>query len=826
VAVVLAEDGDPRVRDGLGDAERARAVVTDRGVVADRQVQLVVVAVGVFEFRDPLGARAVEDHLDLVAVRLGELLCGLQSVREAAVVGVRFVAGENRDRCVCHRGPVRGGYINPVPGRVPPAPPQRGFNYVIGNTRRGFKYHSRHTASDRDVRPYPLAFGSICRVKPCRNLYCTTERSMTPPTTLSADTIHVLHVDQPPITEALASALGSDGRRFAVRTANTPDEGLEALGDGDVDCVVAGYDLPTGDGLSFLDAVREVDPDLPFVLHADRRAEDVAERALNAGATDCVPTEEVLERHAVLSARVRNAVERARAARRAEAARRIGRVVRELDEALARATTREEVDDRVCAILSDAEPYRFAWIGEHDPDSRTVEPRSSAGVAEAYLEAVEIRTDESPAGLGPTGRAVRSGEIEVMQNIRENPEYEPWREAALERGYRSSAAVPLIHDGTLYGVLNVYADRPDAFDDRERRLLSSAGETIAHAYRRIELQRRYTDQYRTLFEEAPVMVVFTEAIDGEPIVEDCNRAFAEHLGYTREELRGTPLTEHYTDRSAEQLLEGGYDRALAGDFLREQRTLVARDGTETLTVLRAAPRRDRDGDIVGTHALFLDITDEVQIRKLERQNERLEEFAGVLSHDLRNPLNVAQGRLELVAETCDSEDIPPIRHAHERMEALIEDLLTLAREGTAVTDPGVVDLAALAEDCWANVDTAGATLEIETDRSILADGDRLKRVFENLIRNAAEHGGGDVTVRIGDLPDEAGFYVEDDGPGIPESDREAVFEAGHSTNADGTGFGLSIVQGIVEAHDWSVRAVESDDGGARFEITGVEYAGA
>ena len=81
-----------------------------------------------------------------------------------------------------------------------------------------------------------------------------------------------------------------------------------------------------------------------------------------------------------------------------------------------------------------------------------------------------------------------------------------------------------------------------------------------------------------------------------------------------------------------------------------------------------------------------------------------------------------------------------------------------------------------------------------------------------------------MTVRIGDLPDDAGFYVADDGPGIPEADRETVFDAGHSTNEDGTGFGLSIVQGIVEAHGWDIRVTEGDDGGARFEITGVEYA--
>jgi len=410
-----------------------------------------------------------------------------------------------------------------------------------------------------------------------------------------------------------------------------------------------------------------------------------------------------------------------------------------------------------------------------------------------------------------------------MQNIPGDPAYEPWREAALERGYRSSAAVPLVHEGTMYGVLNVYADRTFAFDERERQLLSSVGGTIAHALHRIELQQEYTDQYRTLFEEAPVMVVFTRAVDGEPIIEDCNRAFAERLGYSREELRGTPLSDHYTETSTGELLErDGYERALTGEFLREQRTLVTREGREILTVLRATPRRDRDGEIIGTHALYLDITDEQQVRELRRQNDRLEEFASVLSHDLRNPLSVAKGRLELAAEECDSEDLEHVRKAHDRMEALIEDLLTLAREGAAVTDREPVEVSSLVERCWSNVETADATLRTEADRTVLADESRLKQVFENLIHNAVEHGGEDVTVTFGELDD--GIYVEDDGSGIPADDHDDVFETGYSTREEGTGFGLSIVEGIVEAHDWAIEVTDGADGGARFEITGIDFA--
>jgi signal transduction histidine kinase len=97
-------------------------------------------------------------------------------------------------------------------------------------------------------------------------------------------------------------------------------------------------------------------------------------------------------------------------------------------------------------------------------------------------------------------------------------------------------------------------------------------------------------------------------------------------------------------------------------------------------------------------------------------------------------------------------------------------------------------------------------------------------VLENLFRNAIEHGRSDVTIRVGTLSDETGFYVEDDGPGIPSDTRDEVFEQGYSTADDGTGFGLSIVREIAEAHGWEISATDSAEGGARFEIRGVDTA--
>jgi len=124
-----------------------------------------------------------------------------------------------------------------------------------------------------------------------------------------------------------------------------------------------------------------------------------------------------------------------------------------------------------------------------------------------------------------------------------------------------------------------------------------------------------------------------------------------------------------------------------------------------------------------------------------------------------------------------------------------------------------------ATKAWAVVETADATLVAEDQFRFEADSDRLEQVLENLFRNAIDHGDPDVTVRVGALEDDRGFYVEDDGAGIPEDEREQVFELGHSTNTDGTGLGLAIVKEIVTAHDWTIAVTESSSGGVRFEVT-------
>ena len=218
---------------------------------------------------------------------------------------------------------------------------------------------------------------------------------------------------------------------------------------------------------------------------------------------------------------------------------------------------------------------------------------------------------------------------------------------------------------------------------------------------------------------------------------------------------------------------------------------------------------------------------DTRVEELEASVERLEAFASVVSHDLRAPLDIAEGYLEEARRTGDDQDFDEAVAGIERAKTIVDDMLALARADSRIETAESVDLAAVVGDAWRTVETDGATLNVDTDRVVAADRSQLRRVFENLFRNAIDHADADddrsksgrVTVRVGDIPD--GFFLADDGPGIPVSDRESVFEPGYTTGGGGTGLGLAIVRRVAGAHGWSVSVTSGTDGGARFEFTEV-----
>ncbi|MFC4988200.1 ATP-binding protein [Saliphagus infecundisoli] len=257
-----------------------------------------------------------------------------------------------------------------------------------------------------------------------------------------------------------------------------------------------------------------------------------------------------------------------------------------------------------------------------------------------------------------------------------------------------------------------------------------------------------------------------------------------------------------------------------------------------------------DGGREGLVGVSVDVTDlKRSERELEELRERFETFARNVRHDLRNPLQVAAGHLELAEETGDEDHLDRVRAALSRIDEMIEDLETVANGSTGGSDGGAGSLADVVEDVW-SVYPGEATLEnrLPAATNTPVDEETIRPALENLFTNAVEHGstshrsqirddavehgptsnrsqarddavansGEDVTVRIGALDD--GFYVEDTGRGIPESERETVLEPGYTTDPEGTGVGLGLVSDICDAQGWKMAVGESAEGGARFSF--------
>ncbi|WP_440772199.1 response regulator [Natronorubrum sp. DTA28] len=333
-------------------------------------------------------------------------------------------------------------------------------------------------------------------------------------------------------------------------------------------------------------------------------------------------------------------------------------------------------------------------------------------------------------------------------------------------------------------------------------------------------------------EEAPVGITITDPSATDNPIIYANRTFTELTGYTQSDIIGHNCRFLQGERTRQEPV----DEMRAAIDAREPVSVdirnYRRDGTMFWNGVTIAPiGGDGESDLhfVGFQT---DITRrKLAEERLNRQRERLEEFASTVSHDLRGPLTAASGYLKLAREQID-DDVPyldEVEAAHERMETLIDDMLSLARAGTVATETAPVSLAAAADAAWNTSPHVESTLEIEVDgrTTLFADESRLVQLLENLFGNSHVHGtteGHDgekptVTVTVGTLED--GFFVEDDGPGVPAADRDVIFESGYTTG-EGTGLGLRIVRDIVDAHGWDVSIVEGSTGGARFEITGVE----
>ncbi|MDS0281683.1 hybrid sensor histidine kinase/response regulator [Haloarcula onubensis] len=331
---------------------------------------------------------------------------------------------------------------------------------------------------------------------------------------------------------------------------------------------------------------------------------------------------------------------------------------------------------------------------------------------------------------------------------------------------------------------------------------------LANRIESVVKQDRTRKKFESLVANSPDGIAH---ITAKGVVLSANPSLADRLGTTPDALAGERLTDVMDTETARRRVAAVRRAIEDGETVETEDSLDGRHYQNQFVPVES--HRER----ATAQLVSRDVTERVERqRELERQNERLEEFASVVSHDLRNPLNVAASALDLL-DVEDDEMVAKIDRSLDRMGDIIEDVLTLAREGRAVQEPEWVTVDSLAEKAWADVATDEATLSVTATGEIEVDPTRGRDLFANLFRNAVEHNDGPVRVEVGSLSD--GFYVADDGTGI--DDDSEVFEMGHSTADDGTGIGLAIVAQIADAHGWGLDLTESESGGARFELTGV-----
>ena len=631
--------------------------------------------------------------------------------------------------------------------------------------------------------------------------------------------VRVLLVDdEPDFADLVADFLERDNDQFTVVTATSASEGHDRLAEENPDCVVSDYEMRDRNGIEFLEAIREEYPDLPFILFTGKGSEAVAGEAISAGATGYLQKEPGNDQYLVLANRIENAVEQHRA----------------------RANYREVFRKIPDGVLL------------HDPTDGTV-----LDVNQKFCDMLGYSRDELLDG-GFT--AIHLGE----------PPHTTERAEHLVRktAHEGSRTFEWVDETKAGDPLPVEVHLREAVIDGDQRVLAVVRDISDRKERERELERE-RERYRSLFENTPVVMWEEDFSAAKAYVDDLaaevddlgtylethpeelhaimdridiidvNRNAVQYYGADSKAELMANLDRIFTEDALDALRAMWVDIAAGETEFRAEtsyRTFDGQRGEEILEMYVPDPYTE---DYTHVYITGTDITERNRRRReLRRQNERLEEFASLVSHDLRNPLNVASGNLELAREERDSDRLEAVADAHDRMETLIDDLLTLAREGAPIAEREPIDLAATVDACWTNVDTADGRLAVDTEQVIEADRSRLRQLLENLFRNAVEHGstssrtepddavehgGGNTTVRVGPMDD--GFYVADDGPGIPADERERVFEGGYSTGEGNTGFGLLIVERIVEAHGWEVAVVESEDGGARFEIADVVVVG-
>ncbi len=574
--------------------------------------------------------------------------------------------------------------------------------------------------------------------------------------------IAVLHVDDDSAFTGLVSEMleSLDGR-ITVTSETDPTAAAATLENtSEYDCLVTDFQMPGMNGIELLESVRDHSPELPVVLFTGEGSERVASNAISAGVTDYLQKETNTDIYEVLANRIADAVSHKQAQ---ECVRR-------------QATAMDHASEGIATLDNSA---RYVEVNQKYADIHGTDPETLAGTVATRCIADEIQG-------------------ELVTEIRALEPGEDWEGDIIAKRFGGEEFKKRMSiyrvDTDLYVVVAQDISEADPSNRYVRGDIEIAEEPLLHTITdpvfalgkggRFAFVNR---QFASTFDTTPsdILGLHFAEITAEPDVERAREAFEALVDSERE-----TQTETHQKR-----VQTG-----TGDWLPvevKMATLHGNTDIATVGVLRDISQRKQ------------------RLSELRKQNERLDEIAKYISHDMQTPLMTLQGQLEL-AQRGNTGVLDEAVEVVSRLQEMTESVSTLARRGWTVTDQTELSVATLIEQAWQCVDTGGASLEIAVDPGceIAGNETQLRHAVENLFQNAVDHGESpQILVETTDR----GLLIADDGPGLP-ADSDEIFATGYTTG-DGTGLGLAHVARIVDAHGMSIETAESPLGGAGFEIS-------
>jgi PAS domain S-box-containing protein len=702
--------------------------------------------------------------------------------------------------------------------------------------------------------------------------------------------------DSPSDARLLQQSLRAvQGTHFSVTWVERLGDAMAKLGESAFDIGLLDLTLPDSSGAATFTRLLEAFPSLPIVVLTGAADETVGTDAIRRGVQDYLvkgsadgnavarsiryaierkQTEDALRasRAAALNL-MEDAVEARKQAEQtsielASVAEERGRAVDSLSilnrtlSALGRSSSamlhskgEAEYLAEVCRIVVEDCGYRMVWIGLADyNEEKTVRPAAHAGFEEGYLETLNITWADTERGRGPTGTAIRTGKVAGCRDMRTDPAFSLWRERALQRGYASSVALPLVSAALdlPIGAITIYSKKPDAFSDAEIRLLSELANDLAHGIATLRVRAALDKATETLraernFSEAVIQTTggLIAGFDPEGRIRIFNRACEKATGYAFDDVKGRRFWDFLLVNDEREQVKEVFKGIVDGTVTPESEVenyWVAKDGERRFIKWANSALRDEAGRVTLVLGTGIDITDrrtmEEQLHQkaveLTEANRELEAFAYSVSHDLRNPLHAIIGMIDIFKDYAPSQDkdfataVGHLEQSSRRMADVISDLLVLSqvarkevrRERVAVGEMALSSV----NDLKRESPQRRVRFEALTVATVMVDPGLARILVENLVRNAWKFTSKkeETVIEFGAEEKNGGqvFFVRDNGVGFDMGQAEKIFEPFVRLHSDqefkGTGIGLAIVKRIAAKHGGAVWAEAEKGKGAVF----------